>query len=106
MQKNLARAATVLGVRAERIYFLSQVHGTAAEVLTGGEDREEVLRRVGDITLSRRAGVACGVDGVFMEIHDNPAAAMSDGPNSLPLERLAPLLEKLKAIHELVRDDL
>jgi 2-dehydro-3-deoxyphosphooctonate aldolase (KDO 8-P synthase) len=49
-----------------------------------------------------RAGVACGVDGVFMEVHDDPAAALSDGPNSLPLERLAPLLEKLKAIHELV----
>ena len=53
-----------------------------------------------------RAGVACGVDGVFMEVHDNPAAALSDGPNSLPLERLEPLLEKLKAIHELVRTDL
>ena len=53
-----------------------------------------------------RAGVACGVDGVFMEVHDNPAQALSDGPNSLPLERLAPLLEKLKAIHELVRDKL
>lgn len=51
-----------------------------------------------------RAGVACGVDGVFMEVHDNPSAALSDGPNSLPLERLAPLLEKLKAIHELVRE--
>jgi 2-dehydro-3-deoxyphosphooctonate aldolase (KDO 8-P synthase) len=51
-----------------------------------------------------RAGVACGVDGVFMEVHDNPAAALSDGPNSLPVERLEPLLEKLKAIHELVRD--
>ena len=53
-----------------------------------------------------RAGVACGVDGVFMEVHDNPAAALSDGPNSLPLERLEPLLEKLKAIHELVREAL
>lgn len=53
-----------------------------------------------------RAGVACGVDGVFMEVHDNPAAALSDGPNSLPLERLEPLLEKLKVIHELVRADL
>ena len=53
-----------------------------------------------------RAGVACGVDGVFMEVHDNPAEAKSDGPNSLPLERLAPLLERLKAIHELVRNDL
>jgi 2-dehydro-3-deoxyphosphooctonate aldolase (KDO 8-P synthase) len=52
-----------------------------------------------------RAGVACGVDGVFMEVHDDPAHAKSDGPNSLPLERLAPLLEKLKAIHELVRAD-
>ncbi|HXG64633.1 MAG TPA: 3-deoxy-8-phosphooctulonate synthase [Blastocatellia bacterium] len=53
-----------------------------------------------------RAGVACGVDGIFMEVHDNPAAALSDGPNSLPLERLAPLLTRLKAIHEMVRDDL
>lgn len=53
-----------------------------------------------------RAGVACGVDGVFMEVHDNPAAALSDGPNSLPLARLEPLLEKLKAIHELVREAL
>jgi 2-dehydro-3-deoxyphosphooctonate aldolase (KDO 8-P synthase) len=53
-----------------------------------------------------RAGVACGVDGVFMEVHDDPAAALSDGPNSLPLERLEPLLEKLKAIHELVRETL
>jgi 2-dehydro-3-deoxyphosphooctonate aldolase (KDO 8-P synthase) len=53
-----------------------------------------------------RAGVACGVDGVFMEVHDDPAAALSDGPNSLPLERLAPLLEKLKAIHALVKDML
>jgi 2-dehydro-3-deoxyphosphooctonate aldolase (KDO 8-P synthase) len=51
-----------------------------------------------------RAGVACGVDGVFMEVHDNPAAALSDGPNSLPLERLAPLIESLKAIHQVVRD--
>lgn len=53
-----------------------------------------------------RAGIATGVDGIFMEVHDNPAAALSDGPNSLPLERLAPLLEKIKAIHELVRDEL
>ena len=53
-----------------------------------------------------RAGVACGVDGVFMEVHDNPSAALSDGPNSLPLERLAPLLEKLQAIHALVKDQL
>ena len=51
-----------------------------------------------------RAGVACGVDGVFMEVHDNPAQALSDGPNSLALSQLPRLLEKLKAIHELARE--
>ena len=49
-----------------------------------------------------RAGVACGVDAVFMEVHNDPAKAPSDGPNQLPLERLEKLLGKLKAIHELV----
>jgi len=51
-----------------------------------------------------RAGVACGVDAVFMEVHDNPAKAPSDGPNQLPLERLEKLLRKLKQIHELVNE--
>ncbi len=51
-----------------------------------------------------RAGVACGLDAVFMEVHDNPAKAPSDGPNQLPLARLEKLLTKLKAIHELVND--
>ena len=44
------------------------------------------------------AGVATGVDGVFMEVHDNPAAARSDGSNSLPIESLEPLLTRLLAI--------
>lgn len=51
-----------------------------------------------------RAGVACGVDAVFMEVHDNPAAAPSDGPNQLPLDRLEGLLLKLKQIHNLVNE--
>jgi 2-dehydro-3-deoxyphosphooctonate aldolase (KDO 8-P synthase) len=51
-----------------------------------------------------RAGVACGVDSVFMEVHDNPAKAPSDGPNQLPLSRLENLLTKLKQIHELVSE--
>ncbi|HVQ56014.1 MAG TPA: 3-deoxy-8-phosphooctulonate synthase [Pyrinomonadaceae bacterium] len=51
-----------------------------------------------------RAGVACGVDAVFMEVHDNPAKAPSDGPNQLPLSRLEKLLTKLKQIHELVSE--
>jgi 2-dehydro-3-deoxyphosphooctonate aldolase (KDO 8-P synthase) len=52
-----------------------------------------------------RAGVACGVDAVFMEVHDDPATAPSDGPNQLPLGRLEKLLRKLKDIHELVNTE-
>lgn len=52
-----------------------------------------------------RAGVACGVDAVFMEVHDDPSKAPSDGPNQLPLARLEKLLVKLKEIHELVNED-
>jgi len=52
-----------------------------------------------------RAGVACGVDAVFMEVHNDPANAPSDGPNQLPLGRLEKLLVKLKNIHELIHQD-
>lgn len=52
-----------------------------------------------------RAGVACGLDAVFMEVHNDPANAPSDGPNQLPLSRLEKLLVKLKQIHEIVADD-
>lgn len=49
-----------------------------------------------------RAGVACGVDGVFMEVHEAPERAPSDGPNMLPLERMGPLLQILRDIHALI----
>jgi len=49
-----------------------------------------------------RAGVACGVDAVFMEVHDAPERAPSDGPNMLPLTRMGPLLEMLRDVHDLV----
>jgi 2-dehydro-3-deoxyphosphooctonate aldolase (KDO 8-P synthase) len=45
-----------------------------------------------------RAGVAAGVDGLFMEVHDNPAKALSDGPNALELSLLRPLLQDLMKI--------
>ena len=47
-----------------------------------------------------RAAVAAGVDGIFLEVHDDPAQAMSDGANALRLDLLKPLLERLMAIHE------
>ncbi|HXY23522.1 MAG TPA: 3-deoxy-8-phosphooctulonate synthase [Candidatus Acidoferrum sp.] len=50
-----------------------------------------------------RAGVAAGVHGIFLETHDNPAKALSDGPNALPLDQLPALLTKLKELGALVR---
>ena len=49
-----------------------------------------------------RAAVAAGCDGVFMETHPNPAAALSDGPNQVPLGQLEKVLQQLAAIHHLV----
>lgn len=49
-----------------------------------------------------RAAVAAGVDGLFVEVHEAPERALSDGPNALRLERLAPLLEVLRRIHSTV----
>ncbi|HYY93074.1 MAG TPA: 3-deoxy-8-phosphooctulonate synthase [Pyrinomonadaceae bacterium] len=50
-----------------------------------------------------RAGVACGVDAVFMEVHEAPERALSDGPNALPLARMSALLSTLRGLHEFVR---
>ena len=50
-----------------------------------------------------RAGVAAGVDGIFLETHDNPGAALSDGPNALPLAQLPSLLKRLKQVAEVLR---
>ena len=50
------------------------------------------------IPLLARAAVAAGIDGLFLEVHDDPANAKSDGANALNLKLLKPLLEKLLAI--------
>ena len=50
-----------------------------------------------------RAGVAAGVDGLFMEVHDNPAKALSDGPNALKLSLLPALLEQLVEIRKCLK---
>ena len=49
-----------------------------------------------------RAAVAAGVDGVFVEVHEDPERALSDGPNALRLDRLAELWATLGAIHNLI----
>lgn len=49
-----------------------------------------------------RAAVAAGADGVFMEVHPDPDSALCDGPNSLPLDQVRPIVGLLKEIHTLV----
>ena len=50
-----------------------------------------------------RAAIACGIDGLFMEVHENPDNAPSDGPNMIPLDRLGALLDDLKRIDDVLR---
>jgi 2-dehydro-3-deoxyphosphooctonate aldolase (KDO 8-P synthase) len=50
-----------------------------------------------------RAGTAAGVDGLFLEVHENPPEALSDGTNALPLEQLRGLLQKVMSLASLVR---
>ncbi|MEZ5448113.1 MAG: 3-deoxy-8-phosphooctulonate synthase [Thiolinea sp.] len=50
-----------------------------------------------------RAAVAAGISGLFMESHPDPAHALSDGPNSWPMDRMRELLESLLAIDQVVK---
>jgi 2-dehydro-3-deoxyphosphooctonate aldolase (KDO 8-P synthase) len=50
-----------------------------------------------------RAGVAAGVDALFMEVHEDPDHALSDGPNSLPLKEFEGLIRMVKEIHGLLK---
>jgi len=50
-----------------------------------------------------RAAVATGIDGIFMEVHEDPDKALCDGPNSIPLVELPLLLKKLRAIDAVIK---
>ena len=50
-----------------------------------------------------RAAIAVGVAGVFMETHPDPANAMSDGPNAVPLKHMKALLEQLVALDRVIK---
>ena len=68
--------------------------GADGEAVSGGQPQF--------IPVLARAAVAAGVDGVFLEVHDNPAQAMSDGPNALELSKLRGVLEQLLAVRKAV----
>ncbi len=69
--------------------------GPSGQAVSGGQPEF--------IPVLARAAVAAGVDGIFLEIHENPSQAKSDGANALHLNRLKPMLESLLAVHAAVR---
>ena len=64
-----------------------------------GKSSDGLSRYIGELA---SAGVACGVDALFMEVHDDPGHAASDGPNACPLSELPGILERLVAIERAV----
>ncbi|MBZ5567315.1 MAG: 3-deoxy-8-phosphooctulonate synthase [Acidobacteriia bacterium] len=68
----------------------------------GGDDVVQSGGQPEFIPILARAAVAAGVDGIFVEVHDNPAAALSDGANALDLKWLRPVLDELLAVHAAV----
>lgn len=80
VRENVRRCAVALGVDSDKLYMLSQVHGTKAIVLSGSENSEEVITREGDITASKVPGVACGVrsaDCVCILLGDRSTGAVT-----------------------------
>ncbi|HET9177207.1 MAG TPA: 3-deoxy-8-phosphooctulonate synthase [Terriglobia bacterium] len=75
---------------------------THALQLPGGEGRQSGGQPQFIETLAR-AGVAAGADGIFMEVHDRPDKALSDGPSALKLQSFAPLARRLRELGKFVR---
>jgi len=86
----------------KRFGFPVVFDGTHSVQLPGGAGTSSGGQREFVSHLSR-AAVAAGADGVFLEIHPDPDRALCDGPNSLPLGEVEPLLSILREMHQLIR---
>src|SRR5690349_19356275 len=75
---------------------------THSEQLPGGQGTSSGGQRE-FVPVLARAAVATGISGLFMETHPNPAEAKSDGPNAVPLHRMADLLETLLTLDQAVK---
>jgi 2-dehydro-3-deoxyphosphooctonate aldolase (KDO 8-P synthase) len=73
---------------------LPSATGANGQAVSGGQPQF--------IPVLARAAVAAGVDGVFLEVHDNPKQAKSDGPNALDLKKLRDVLRELLAVSKAV----
>ena len=71
--------------------------------LPGGGDHVSGGQREFILPLAR-AAVAMGVDGIFLEVHDQPEQAQCDGPNSFPLEHVPEFLDQVLQIHGMVKE--
>ena len=74
----------------------------SAQLPGGAGDRSSGQREF--IAPIARAAVATGIDGIFMEVHEDPDRALSDGPNSYRLDQLAALLDDLKRLHDVAHE--
>jgi YfiH family protein len=80
VEENFRRAAAALGVQAERIYYLSQVHGRQTRLADGNEPVESFLRSEGDAVIALRGELACGVrsaDCVPLLVGDQETGAVA-----------------------------
>jgi 2-dehydro-3-deoxyphosphooctonate aldolase (KDO 8-P synthase) len=93
-------------MRAFAPVVFDATHSVQTPSSTGAGDKNGVAVSGGApefIPTLARAAVAAGIDGIFLEVHDNPAMARSDGANALRLDLLKPLLKTLLAVHQAVK---
>ena len=74
------------------------VRAEIAELTRGYDDKRDYF-----VETLARAAVAVGVAGLFIETHEDPDNAPSDGPNMVPLDRMPELLRRLKALDDLTK---
>jgi 2-dehydro-3-deoxyphosphooctonate aldolase (KDO 8-P synthase) len=91
----MRRFAPVVFDATHSVQLPSATHGDEDQPTTSGGQPEF-------IPVLSRAAVAAGVDGVFMEVHDNPREAKSDGANALDLKNLPGVLAQLLAVQKAV----
>jgi len=89
------RSIPIMKAFADRVIF----DATHSVQLPGGGGGKSAGERE-FVPYLARASVAVGVDGLFMEVHPEPEKALCDGPNSLPLKEVKPLLSQIKKLRE------
>ncbi len=92
------RSLTILGSFGYPVIF-DATH--SVQLPGGGGDRSAGQREF--VLPLARAAAAVGMDALFLEVHDNPAEALSDGPNMVPLSELEGLLSQVLAVDRAVR---